>query len=53
MLVLEKIGLINEELLVTIDLILRRLGENDIIFGGVLIIATGDTNQLPNKTSNI
>ena len=30
------------------DLILRKVRENDIIFGGVLIIANGDTNQLPN-----
>ena len=46
-LVLEEKGLINSELLACMSIILRRLRENDIS-GGVLIIADGDTNQLPN-----
>ena len=47
-LVLEEIGIISSQLLATVDLILQKVRDSSLLFGGVLIIANGDTNQLPN-----
>ena len=44
---LEDIGLINAELLDTIDIILQLLHDNNLTFGGITLICNGDTNQLP------
>ena len=46
-LVLEEIGLVNAELVTTIDLILRSIRNSDVSFGGIFVIANGDTKQLP------
>ena len=46
-LVIEEIGLVNAELLTTIDLILRAIRNSDMSFGGIFVIANGDTKQLP------
>ena len=43
---IDEIGQVPAELLSTIDMIIRRIRESDIIFGGVLIIGTMDHTQL-------
>ena len=50
LLVIEEVSLIHAELWATIDLILQMVKENDLPFGGVLIIANGDCCQLPSVT---
>ena len=47
-LVIEEIGLISAELLATMDLIMQSLKKNTSFFGGLFVIANGDTEQLPN-----
>ena len=49
-LVIEEIGLVNAELLTTMDLILRTLRSSNMSFGGIFLIANGDTKQLPSFT---
>ena len=44
----EEVSLIHAELWATMDIMLQVLKENEIPFGGVLIIANGDCCQLPN-----
>ena len=46
-LVIEEIGLINGELLSTINLILQNVRENTCMFVGVMVVGNEDTNQLP------
>lgn len=43
----EEIGLISQEYLSAIDMILRGVRENELPFGGVIFFATGDPRQLP------
>ena len=47
-LIVEEISLIQAELWATIDLVLQMLKQNELPFGGILIIANGDCCQLPN-----
>ena len=47
-LLIEEIGLISSEILATMDLILQKLRQNKLFFGGFFVIGNGDTNQLPN-----
>ena len=51
-LLIEEIGLISSELLTTIDIILQLVRDSPKTFGGVLILANGDTNQLPSITGS-
>ena len=44
----EEVSLIHAELWATMDIMLQSLKQNEIPFGGVLIIANGDCCQLPN-----
>ena len=44
---LDEAGLVSKNLLSVISMILRRIRNDAIIFGGVLIICTIDHNQLP------
>ena len=46
-LLIEEIGLVSAELLTVMDLVLQRLRDNNTFFGGVFVLANGDTNQLP------
>ena len=47
-LVIEEIGLPSSELLATMDLILQSVRQNQLFFGGIFVIANGDTNHSPN-----
>ena len=47
-LIVEEISLLNAELWCTMDLILRKIKENEEPFGGVFVVANGDCCQLPN-----
>jgi len=51
-LLIEEIGLISSELLTTLDIILQQVRDSPKFFGGVLLIANGDTNQLPTITGS-
>ena len=44
---LDEIGQISTELLCIMDIILRRIRDNDIFMGGILVIGTLDHKQLP------
>lgn len=44
---IDEIGQVSSELLGTLDIILRKIRNNDIFFGGLLIISTLDQKQLP------
>ena len=46
-LLIEEIGLVSAELLNVMNLVLQRLRDNNTFFGGVFVLANGDTNQLP------
>ena len=52
-LVIKEIGLLSSELLVTMNLILQNVRQNQLFFGGIFVIANGDTNQLPNIDGSI
>ena len=47
-LVIEEVGLISGELMESMNLILQAIRGKTSYFGGVFIVANGDTNQLPN-----
>ena len=44
---IDEIGQLSAEMLCTLDIILRKIRQNNIFFGGLLIIATMDHKQLP------
>ena len=46
-LVTGEIDLASGELSATVDIILQRVRDSDMSFGGVLLLGNGDTNQLP------
>jgi hypothetical protein len=47
---IDELGQISAELLSTLDIILRKIRNNNIFFGGLLIIASMDHRQLPPVT---
>ena len=44
---IDEIGQVSAELISTLDILLRRIRENNIFFGGLLVLASLDHRQLP------
>ena len=45
--ILEEIGLVSAEMFAVMDLVLRRLRESPVPFGGIFLLGSGDPLQLP------
>jgi hypothetical protein len=50
---IDEVGMISMEMLATLNIILRKIRGNEVPFGGVLLIATGDFRQLAPVTGDL